>query len=1025
MDSQLCIQALVVSLVLVKLTLLTSLFLYWRFQKTYHGFSLWILSFACSAGIQSLYFFRGVIADFWSVGIANILLILSMLLLLEGLRRYNGARSALKVHLAGAAVCSVAVLYYTVVQNQFLPRNLLATGMFLLYTLLIAREGLRGASGKQRTVIKAMLFFLLLDSALRGFRIAAYIFYVGPASSFDSSMTFIAGFIINIIVAIGTAFSLVMLNGARLTEDLQIEKENVIDGQAQLIESQQQLRRVINFSPFPLMVHAEDGEVIQLSEAWTEITGYELADIPQMRDWLARAYGERQMEVMRVVEGLYSIESRIDDGEFVITTRRGEQRIWQFSTAPLGRFEGKRIVISMAADVTERKKAEEQLQQLNQELEAKVLARTSELEDLYNNAPCGYHSLDANGFYVRINDTELKWLGLSREDVVGKRKLFDFIAPEFQPAAEQAFAKLVNEGLTTDIRYELRGVNGVVRQVVGGATAINDPSGKYLCSRSTLFDVSEQHNLDLQNRQRDKMLQAFLDEASDPVHITDHAGRFVYVNQAWLDLLGYSRDETERLTLFDVTADEEHTRWQWLFETKSEGGIKQRSEYVFVDKTGRPLFIETTVLVRYERGEFSGTQAILIDVTARRKIEVALREEQRKLSIANQELERLADLKDDFLASMSHELRTPLTAVIGLAEILRDGAYGELAKEQSEAVGSIEQSGRHLLALINDILDLSKLEARQVVLEMEECSATDLGQASLQFVKSMAAKKSILVDFVVQPDSISLRADPRRLKQMLINLLSNAVKFTPDGGKVGLLIRADRELHRIMFTVWDTGIGIRGEDMGKLFQPFVQIDSSLGRQYAGTGLGLVLVQKAARMHGGQVIVESTFGEGSRFTIELPWHPSCETAHGGSEASEGKQTSMDTEFEKKAAVVLLAEDNPDNVKVVTGALRNKPWRVIVAEDGFKAVELAALHKPDLILMDVQMPNMDGLAAMRLLRADSDVGLSRTPIIALTALAMKGDRERCLRAGADDYIAKPVDFKELIGKMETLLQAVAKQ
>ena len=289
----------------------------------------------------------------------------------------------------------------------------------------------------------------------------------------------------------------------------------------------------------------------------------------------------------------------------------------------------------------------------------------------------------------------------------------------------------------------------------------------------------------------------------------------------------------------------------------------------------------------------------------------------------------------------------------------------------------------------------------------------------------MAAKKSILVDFVVQPDSISLRADPRRLKQMLINLLSNAVKFTPVGGKVGLLIRADRELHRIMFTVWDTGIGIRGEDMGKLFQPFVQIDSSLGRQYAGTGLGLVLVQKAARMHGGQVIVESTFGEGSRFTIEIPWNPSSEIEPGGTEASEGKQTSMDTEFEKKAAVVLLAEDNPDNVKVVTGALRNKPWRVIVAEDGFKAVELAALHKPDLILMDVQMPNMDGLAAMRLLRADSDVGLSRTPIIALTALAMKGDRERCLRAGADDYIAKPVDFKELIGKMETLLQAVAKQ
>lgn len=610
---------------------------------------------------------------------------------------------------------------------------------------------------------------------------------------------------------------------------------------------------------------------------------------------------------------------------------------------------------------------------------------------------------------------------MSREEVVGKRRLFDFLAPEYLPVAEQAFQKLMCEGVTTDVRYELRGVHGVSRHVVGGASVIYDPQGKYLCSRSTLFDISEQYNLDLLNRQRYQMLQDFLDEASDPVHITDHEGKFLYVNQAWLSHFGYSREEAVNLSLYDVTHPVEHARWDWLLHTAQEFDPPQRSEYSFVDKAGRSLIIETVMQTRFERGVFSRTQAILIDVTVRRKTEEALREEQRKLNIANQELERMASLKDDFLASMSHELRTPLTAVIGLSEVLRDGAYGELAKDQAEAVASIEKSGRHLLELINDILDLSKLEARQVALEMEECSASDIGQASLQFIKSMVAKKNILVDFDIQPESISLRADPRRLKQMLINLLSNAVKFTPDGGKVGLLIRADRDLKRILFTVWDSGIGIRSEDMGKLFQPFVQIDSSLGRQYSGTGLGLVLVQKAARMHGGQVVVESTFGEGSRFTIELPWQTGGTAVAMEDDKSERKAMQIDSEAgDEGFALILLAEDNRDNIKVVSGALRRKPWRLILAEDGVRAVEQATIHKPDLILMDVQMPKMDGLTAIRRIRANEDRQLAEIPIIALTALAMNGDRERCLLAGADDYISKPVNFKELYQKIETLLQ-----
>ena len=184
----------------------------------------------------------------------------------------------------------------------------------------------------------------------------------------------------------------------------------------------------------------------------------------------------------------------------------------------------------------------------------------------------------------------------------------------------------------------------------------------------------------------------------------------------------------------------------------------------------------------------------------------------------------------------------------------------------------------------------------------------------------------------------------------------------------------------------------------------------------------MLVQKAARMHGGQVLVESSVGVGSRFTIELPWQLNEAEQAGETESPEfdGEIKRLDAE-NAVTAVVLLAEDNPENVKVVAGALRNKPWRLIVAEDGVKAVALAALHKPDIILMDVQMPNLDGLAAMRLIRADGDQQLAGTPIIALTALAMKGDRDRCLRAGANEYQSKPIDFKELIEKMEVLLRA----
>ena len=251
-------------------------------------------------------------------------------------------------------------------------------------------------------------------------------------------------------------------------------------------------------------------------------------------------------------------------------------------------------------------------------------------------------------------------------------------------------------------------------------------------------------------------------------------------------------------------------------------------------------------------------------------LEQRVAERTQALHIANSELRRANRLKDEFLASMSHELRTPLNSILGLSESLQIGTYGPLNERQHSTLQVIEESGRHLLALINDILDVSKIEAGQLQLETGPVSVESVAQASLQFVRQSAFMKQIKVKLSIDSPLTLIQADERRLKQILVNLLNNAVKFTAEGGAIGLEVVADSDNQMTHFTVWDTGIGIAPEDMDRLFQPFVQLDARLARSYTGTGLGLVLVQRMTEMHGGRVSVESEVGQGSRFTVSFPW-----------------------------------------------------------------------------------------------------------------------------------------------------------
>jgi signal transduction histidine kinase/CheY-like chemotaxis protein len=397
------------------------------------------------------------------------------------------------------------------------------------------------------------------------------------------------------------------------------------------------------------------------------------------------------------------------------------------------------------------------------------------------------------------------------------------------------------------------------------------------------------------------------------------------------------------------------------------------------------------------------------------------------LELTNQELIRATQRKDEFLAAMSHELRTPLNAILGMSEALQEEVFGPLNERQIKSLRTIKRSGRHLLSLITDILDVSKIEAGKLELDITTTVVRDLCNSSLVFVKQQAFDKHIQLDVDIPPTVGNIAVDERRMRQVLINLLSNAVKFTLDGGQITLSVaRQEQEDSEdgsswIDFAVTDTGMGIDSADQDKLFQPFVQLDSSLNRRHAGTGLGLTLVKQIVELHGGKILLQSELGQGSCFTVRLPKicllsdQETCSLMPFDGLASYPLQIDRAI---PEASLILLAEDNEANISTFSSYLTAKGYRIILAENGQEAIDLAQSERPDLILMDIQMPNMDGLEAISQIRQNPQ--LIKTPIIALTALVMAGDRERCLAVGANDYLAKPVQLRQLNLKIQELLE-----
>ncbi|MCK5878001.1 MAG: response regulator [Candidatus Marithrix sp.] len=385
-------------------------------------------------------------------------------------------------------------------------------------------------------------------------------------------------------------------------------------------------------------------------------------------------------------------------------------------------------------------------------------------------------------------------------------------------------------------------------------------------------------------------------------------------------------------------------------------------------------------------------------------LEEKLTECMAELTMVNSQLAQASRLKDELLANISHELRTPLNGILGITEALQEGVYGILNEKQIKSLQTITDSGNKLSTIINDILSLAKIDAGKVKLDIVPVMIETFGNVCQHIISKLSHEKNISILSSYCNEITIIHADEYCLKQILLNLLTNAVKFTPDGGSVSFTVCSYPENETVDLIVSDTGIGIADKDMELLFQPFVQLNGGLNRSHGGTGLGLSLVYRFVEMHGGSVTLESEVDKGSSFTVSLPWQPEYLT-----------QNKLIDTFQQDI-VILLVDDNFLVTKILAEFLNSKSCKVVIAYDGLQAIQKISEVEPDIIIMDVQMPNMDGIEAITTIRAK---GIN-TPIIAISSLVVAGSEKQCFDVGANAYLKKPINFLTLKTNITNFLQ-----
>ncbi len=684
--------------------------------------------------------------------------------------------------------------------------------------------------------------------------------------------------------------------------------------------------------------------------------------------------------------------------EVRFTTPDGTLKWLQLSSKPGRIVDGAVVWSGYMLDVTARKQDEEKLALLMRDM-----------DDLYNRAASGYHSIGPDGVILHINDTALNWLGLSRREVEGRMRIQDLLTEDSRQKFRSEYPKFLQAGEMSGLELDMRRRDGSVLSVLVAGTAQYDGNGNFLMSRSTLLNITESKQVQREHR---RLLEIF-DVTTDFIGMRDLQSNFLYHNHAAYHMLGLSlQTDMSQLELKDL-------HLAWACKVVEEVGIPAalrtgawQGETALLRRDGQEIPVSQLIILhRDENGVPSALSTIIRDISSQKR-------QQQQLIRAKEEAEAANHAKSAFLSAMSHEIRTPLNAIIGMSYLLE---HSLLNSEQKQQLGGIQVSSRNLLSLINDVLDISKIEAGEVLLDNAPLSLEALLTDLQTMFRVLASNKGLNLVVKPLPQALPtvLEGDASHLQQMLSNLLSNAIKFT-EQGEVALACQIDQlEADRLQlrFSVRDTGIGIPAAVQGKLFQPFIQADSSTARKYGGTGLGLSIVRQLAGLMGGTVGLESEPGKGSEFwfTVSL----GC---------GAGERCPLSANFvAARPLQVLIAEDNPADVAVLTAVARRFGWEAELVGDGLEMVDtvlrrLRTEQPIDCIILDWLMPNMDGLAALAVLQGK--LGEQHMPSVIMVTAEEKDELLRSIRHSApppDHVLTKPVSASNLFNSVNEAVQA----
>ncbi|MBD3307512.1 PAS domain S-box protein, partial [candidate division KSB3 bacterium] len=801
-----------------------------------------------------------------------------------------------------------------------------------------------------------------------------------------------------------------------------------------------ELRQLIDTANAPIFGIDAQGRINEWNEAAATITGYSKRDVlgkNLVENFITEEYRMSVRKVLR--NALNGIETA--NFEFPLSTQDG-RRILVLLNASARRDEAGNItgVVGVGQDITERMRAESALaweanvNAVMAEL-SKALITTASIDDVSSlvldrakeltNSRFGFVGFidPQTGYLVSPTLTHAIW-----ENCQVPNK--DFIFQEFRGLWGWVLknqASLLTNTPDDDPRStgvpvghlpieRFLGAPALIGDKIMGEIALANPTRDYTAQDLQLIErLASLYALALERRYAEEELRKLshaVEQSATVVVITDLEGNIIFVNKAFEESTGYSREEVigqnPRVLKTEYLSG---ATYQDLWHTISTGGVWS-GEFHNKRKDGTTYWERAVITpITDSTGEIVNYIAIKEDITQQKLAEEALKRAKLEAEAANR-------LKSEFLANMSHEIRTPMNAILGFTDLLY---HDEQDPQKREKLEIIQYSGNHLLNLINDILDFSKIEAGKIEIEPRKFSLSDFFNYLRQQFAVNARKKHLSFEVVLDPNAPSIViGDEHRLTQVMLNIISNAFKFTY-AGTVRVECRYRQGLATIRVT--DTGIGIPKENFEAVFAPFVQVDASSTRQHGGTGLGLAITKRLVEMMGGTIMLDSHVDKGSTFTITIPLPAAPDsTAFPKTSPPAPAATSAaapSPAIEEQPRPVLIVEDNPTNQKLIQVLLKRLSLESDVAENGREALEKLRQHPYDLVLLDMQMPVMDGEEVIKQIRADA--ALKHLHVIALTAYAMKGDAEKYLHLGCNAYLSKPLDKDQFQEKVLSALSS----